>query len=564
MTTSVVSVLVLCLATATTLAGQTYHVATDGSDANDGLSAATAFGTIAQGLAAAGAGDVVIVGDGEYHETINTPRAGATGAPVTLRAANPRAATILSSGQRHFFDEPNLVVEGFVFDGQAGDHDIIRVTSNADSFVFRNNEVRNGARDAIDLGSNSTSLAGNLNGVLIEASYFHHLLWWDGLQSDIPEAGDIRRKDAHAIAAGGVNGLTIRNTIVDKVSGDALQLQDGFWNDVALEGVDFRNTLLAGEDAFVAGGLVFPNGTYAGTPFENGVRAGENAIDTKQDGAAAPRGRLTVANSRFTDWGEDGALIFNPAALNLKEEVEVIIDGNLFADNAIGLRLRGPATATDPDNPPDDNGAVVVAVNNVFHDHDRSAIRLEDHLQYATILNNTFGDGLLEVFEDGGGSGGSTVETETLNLLNNLFLGAELPSFPGLPLLDDSNLAVDAGSFRNVALNDYALIAGSAAIDAGADLFPVTLFSLASVGPEVYEIRSDHLGLSRLAGGAVDVGAFEFGAQPVPLPVPAVTLLSGCLGLWLFGRRRGLREGEASSRSRCRPDVNRSTGAAPA
>ena len=44
----------------------TYHVATDGSDANDGLSWATAKQTVAAAVALAVDGDTVVVGDGTH------------------------------------------------------------------------------------------------------------------------------------------------------------------------------------------------------------------------------------------------------------------------------------------------------------------------------------------------------------------------------------------------------------------------------------------------------------------------------------------------------------------
>jgi len=66
--------------------GGTFHVAVDGDDDNDG-SEEYPFATVAAGVAAASAGDTVLIHAGEYHEEITVTGGGSDGSPVTIRSA---------------------------------------------------------------------------------------------------------------------------------------------------------------------------------------------------------------------------------------------------------------------------------------------------------------------------------------------------------------------------------------------------------------------------------------------------------------------------------------------
>jgi hypothetical protein len=65
--------------------GETFHVAVDGDDGNDG-SEAFPLATVAAGVSAASAGDTVLIHAGEYHEEITVTGGGSDGAPVTIRS----------------------------------------------------------------------------------------------------------------------------------------------------------------------------------------------------------------------------------------------------------------------------------------------------------------------------------------------------------------------------------------------------------------------------------------------------------------------------------------------
>ena len=64
-----------------------FHVAKTGSDANDGLSAESAFSSIAHAAFQVRAGDTVTLHAGVYDEPIQVRATGDEGTPITFRAA---------------------------------------------------------------------------------------------------------------------------------------------------------------------------------------------------------------------------------------------------------------------------------------------------------------------------------------------------------------------------------------------------------------------------------------------------------------------------------------------
>lgn len=74
-------------------AADTYYVAPDGSDANDGLSEAspTTLTTVSDRVRA---GDTVIMLPGVYHETFTPAASGRPGFPITIKASSPGAACL--------------------------------------------------------------------------------------------------------------------------------------------------------------------------------------------------------------------------------------------------------------------------------------------------------------------------------------------------------------------------------------------------------------------------------------------------------------------------------------
>ncbi|MCP4111795.1 MAG: DUF1565 domain-containing protein [Desulfobacteraceae bacterium] len=284
-------------------------------------------------------------------------------------------------------------------------------------------------------------------GVLIENCVIHDAILYKN--------GD--RDDAHGIVTIGSKNLTIRNTEIYYVSGDTLQFQYGGWDNITIENCNLWN-----------GPLPSARG---GAP--KGVSPGENAVDTKyytSDG----RGKLFIKNTIVHGWRGD--YLANAAAFNLKHNVQVDIDGITAYDNEIAFRLRGGTGDSEK------GGARVTLKNAVIYNSER-AIRYEDGIENLHIYNSTFGRELTELFENEGHGSGFEVK-------NCLFLSASKPDEAS----HDSNMAVDSAAFVSSSSDDYHLATGSPAIDKG-----VT----------ISEVATDRDGLSRPAGDAYDIGAYE-------------------------------------------------------
>jgi hypothetical protein len=446
----------------------TFFVATTGNDSNAGSTSAP-FRTIGKALATVQAGDTILVRDGTYQELLTTQRAGTASQRITLQAEHDGGATVTRAGRLLNVQHPYYTIDGLVFDGQFGAEDLVTVSSSANNLIIRDSEVRRGSRDGIDM-----SAAQN---VLIENSKIHDLIWFD--------AG--ARLDAHGVVIAGAKNLTIRGTEIYYVSGDAFQSQYGGWDNVLIENSDFWNGPL-------------PQ-AVAGAPA--GSNPGENAIDTKQDGTV-PAGHITMKNSKFHGWKSD--FIANSAALNLKQNIVAVANGNTLYDNEIALRLRGPGSSP---------GATVRAMNNVIYNN-VAAVRYEDQIADLHIWNNTFGSGNSTMFVSAGGVGSG------FQVLNNLFLAGSKPS----EAADSSNRAVTAASFQNAANHDYHLVTTSPAVDTGTALAGVT---------------TDRDGNARPFGTAYDVGAYEY-RTGVPSFVQSIDdggAGYSSVGSWLYSSGQG-------------------------
>lgn len=376
------------------------------------------FGRIQDALNAARAGDVITVAPGTYTETLISVRSGAAGAPITLRAAQPRTAVVTRAGRVLSVAHPYLEVDGLVLDGQYGSDDIVRVTGGGDFFQLRNTEVRRSTRDLIDLVSPE--------GVVIDGCLLHHAL---------NAAGG--RTDAHGVVAGAVRNLTIRDTEIHTFSGDGLQVDPGRaapgWDLVTVEGSKiWLEPLPAPENGFPAGAV-----------------PGENAIDTKQV-ATNVRSRLIVRDTVAS--GFRGGLINNMAAFNIKEYVDATLDRVTVSGSEIAFRLRGPVT-----------GAQVTVKNAVVFDVG-TAFRYEDNIQNVRIWNSTVGRNVTRAFQAASAPGA------TLDVRNLLSIPAITSEARG-----SSNQRATAAAFVDAAADDYHLAPGSPAIDAGEALSGVTI-----------------------------------------------------------------------------------------
>jgi hypothetical protein len=407
------------------------------------------FATIQQAISMAQAGDTIEIGTGTYSESLSTVRPGSPSQPLVIRATSRRGSVVITSrGRVLTVKHPWITIEGLVLDGQYGADDIIHVTTGGSHLTLRNCEVLRTTYDAIDMRAP--------NDVLIENSLIHHAL-----------NAARGRTDAHGVAASAVHRLTIRNTEIHTFSGDGIQLDPDRaapgWNDVVIENCKIWLAPLA----------VPTNG------FAAGIVPGENAVDTKAS-ARFPRARIIIRNTDA--WGFRGGLIRNMAAFDLKENVDVLLDGVTVHESEIAFRLRGPGTGPA--------GAWVRIQNGVIYDV-AYGLRYEDRMERLQIWNTTIGLHVGRPFVAAASSSGG------LDVRNLLLLGVKLPREAS----QASNLAVTAAAFVTAAAHHYELAPGSPAIDAGAT---------------VREVARDRLGMLRPQGRAYDVGAYEYRPNPAP------------------------------------------------
>ncbi len=249
------------------------------------------------------------------------------------------------------------VYENFLVDGNWINSNLVKI--NADGVTLRHCEIRNGQHNGVTVYARD---------VVIESCKIHHLL--KGTFA-VPE-------DAHGITGRPTN-LVIRNCEIFLVTGDAVQFDPdrGPWDNVLIENCTFWTAPLASDAA----------------GFKRGERPGENAVDTKQY-QVNPRSRLIIRDSLFLGWGE--GYIQNQAALNLKENVEVTVEGCVFRDNDICFRLRGGSG---------ERGGALVTIQDCAVYQSKIAIRMEDNIRDLKIYRLGFGEGIGRKYTIAGGVG---------------------------------------------------------------------------------------------------------------------------------------------------------------
>ncbi|MBI3180635.1 MAG: hypothetical protein HYZ28_00580 [Myxococcales bacterium] len=89
----------LALVHATAGEAASYHVSTGGSDGNDG-SLSAPWATFARAMSALRPGDVLLIEDGTYLQTLDVTISGSQGNPVTIRARNDGKVTVDGEGSR--------------------------------------------------------------------------------------------------------------------------------------------------------------------------------------------------------------------------------------------------------------------------------------------------------------------------------------------------------------------------------------------------------------------------------------------------------------------------------
>jgi hypothetical protein len=174
-------------------------------------------------------------------------------------------------------------------------------------------------------------------------------------------------------------------------------------------------------------------------------------------------------------FGFRNGLIGNMAAFNLKVNIDATLDRVTVFDSEIAFRLRGAGPARA--------GASVAIMNAVIHETG-TAFRYEEHIDRLRVWNSTVGKGVSHVFR------AASADATRMDVRNVLVLGAALPPEAS----HSSNLAAGVDAFTDAEAQNYTLVPGARAVDAGVRL------------PEV---RTDRRGTARPQGRAWDVGAYE-------------------------------------------------------
>jgi hypothetical protein len=407
-----------------------WYVDASAGSGGDG-SSASPFQELQAGLDAAFPGDTVHAAAGNY-AAVETVRDGTESQRITIVGEPLGGAIVLADGRALRAQHEYHTFEGIVFDGGYGGSDCVS-GNGGHHLELLSVEIRRSGRDCIDLGE--------VTDVLISESSIHHCIY-----------NEAEINDAHGVTGDSVFDLTIRETEIYLVTGDAFQLSPPRdpWGNVLIESCDLWSGPLD----------VDANGLAAGTVI------GENAIDTKVDDAETAT--LTVVDVNAWGWQD---FMTNQAAFNVKETVLATIDRTTVFDCEIAFRLRGPATVT--------------VSNTVVYDTDK-AFRLEDGLADAFLLSSTMGDDIGTIFEDAGG------DPVNLTVQNMLFLGDSVPAEASS---DASNVAVSETAFIDVSSDDYHLVEGASPVDTGITLSQVLV---------------DRDGWPRPEGPGYDIGAYEW------------------------------------------------------
>lgn len=422
-------------------------------------------------------GDTLRVMPGIYNLSamVDSRKDGQPGAPIVITAYDMSNKPLLTrQGPVVRISHPYHILQGLIFDGQFGENPMINLKGNANGAIVRECVIRNQMGEGIEVRQ--------LNNVLIENCEISHCL--RGTADD--------QTDAHGIAAYRARNLTVRGCNIHQVSGDCFQIDpiyqelgEQHWDNVLIENCH----LWTGPMEESAPG--YPVGSVPG----------ENAVDTKtysEDIRPSDyRPSITIRGCDIHGF-EQNAAFNNRAALNLKHNINVIVENTKVYDSYIAFRVRGPYDWNGSSW-----GGAFVEVRNCVGFNNEITVWFEQGIERARFFHCTFDcKPGADYFDE---SDGGFVETG-FEMLNCGFFDTK-PSIA----TDASNLAITDVDVLSRSLRQYYPADSSVLIDAGVWLSGVT------------EDFDHH---PRPMGGGADVGAFEFEGPLVP-PVPGLDIRQG-------------------------------------
>lgn len=435
--------------------GNTYYVSAAGNDANTGIDAAQPFKTFKKAITVAVAGDVILAKGGTYSEKITVSKSGTAGAPITIK---------------------NMPGETPILDGTGmspGDGDGMITIMNKSNIVINGFEIKN-----FKANSNSSVPIG----IYVEGAGANIELLNNRIHNIENPNGN-----AHGIAVYGTNGssaITNFTASGNEIYNCKLGQSESLVLNGNVDGFRVNNNTIHDNDNIGIDFIGYEGTASANDNARNGECIGNNVYNI-----------TSVGNPTYSDACADGIYVDGGKS--------ILIDRNTVKNCDIGIEIateQGPMT-TD-----------ITVTNNVVTD-----CKPQAGISFGSAGGSN-GGGVqnLKVFNNTLYNNTAAVQIQNANSSTNLIKGN---IFKGGTAIEGNigsnvfanNITADP-LFVNASAGNFNLMAGSPAIDAGAEAY-------GSV---------DYLGNPRVAGAKVDAGAVEYqdGAVLVPVvPVPVVPVI---------------------------------------
>jgi hypothetical protein len=272
------------------------YVATDGSDANPGTSAAP-FKTISKAASVAKAGFIVHVADGTYHETVTSTASGTEGAYIRYISDNKWGAKIVSPSTGTVAAWHNLgdyvAITGFDITGRGA----VGINLSGNGNMANRNHVHHIPATACD-GYGGAGIG------------FDQFNLKSGGIADSNQVHDIGPLGTNCFRVHGIYtaipNVTISNNIIYKVVGYGVTNGHCSYNVKVLNNTMFNNGGTA-----EGGGIVMTNNTNCKLPSKGNVVANnliyDNVLGVHEEGVSKVDVTVYTNNSVFgnkTNWGE--------------------------------------------------------------------------------------------------------------------------------------------------------------------------------------------------------------------------------------------------------------------
>lgn len=487
--------------TAAAAGGQTYYVAPNGSDTNNGT-LSSPWRTIQKAANTVVAGDTVLVREGIYQEFVTIKTSGSkTNGYITFQAYPGEHPIIdgseltIASGKSaliHITNASYIIVDGFELRNlKASTHSQsptgIRVLQSGTEIHILNNDIHH---------IENTFSNGNGHGI--------HILGTSSVPlTNIRVSGN----EVHHLATGSSESVTLSGNI-DGFVVENNRIHDN--NNIGIDIAGFYNACSTPCRDQARNGTVAGNTVYNIDTSSNASYNGNSAAGIYADGSA------NVVIERNLVYANDFGVSIASEKQGKSASGITVQNNYIYHNDLAGVVIGGSGTSN--------GGATDIKIlNNTIVDNDvldkgYAAVAFQNNVQNVQVANNIMYSSVKKMFVQKYNKTGSNV-TVDYNLYFRLDGESGAPwvwnntsyrtwnEFKTATGFDKNSVFADP-LFVNLSGFDVHLQSGSAAIDSG-------LNSMAGGA-------TDLDGASRIQGGAVDLGAYEFraGTQPTPMPTP--------------------------------------------